>query len=291
MVLPLNFFAPLPLAIMLPFMAMQSFFMGQGFGYGFQFSKRRISSLTNAEFNALTVEQMATDIFGDMNAIIPKMNLSFQRMEAFQIDVLKSMGRTVLKAIELIPQFLSGQLTTSGTSTGDSIFGVDYTDVRRGSEQFSEGGYDEFDDYLRWRQEKGLEVVDENNKGIKTGKFYNADLLRWKNASRVFENLPSSIPPTTRFKTDTRLRYGGSSNAIAEKKQLEGDIRKWRKLLLAYASTFSSYQNLSRRQSTGGKAKSNAQSQMKKARNIMLDLNKKINNNLQLLKNPKYTTI
>ncbi len=100
MVLPIGFFAPLPLAIMIPFMAAQSFAMGMGFGTSFQYGKRKISSMSNEEFNAATPVSIHEDLQADIRAMIPSMNASFHRMEQFQIDILDSMGRTLIKAVE-----------------------------------------------------------------------------------------------------------------------------------------------------------------------------------------------
>ncbi len=106
MVLPIGFFAPLPLAIMIPFMAAQSFAMGQAFGTSFQYGKRKISSMSNEEFNAITAVEIADNLQSDVRAMIPSMNESFHRMETFQIDILDSMVRTMLKAVEKFFEFI-----------------------------------------------------------------------------------------------------------------------------------------------------------------------------------------
>ncbi len=124
LVLPIGFFAPLPLAIMIPFMAAQSFAMGQAFGTSFQYGKRKISSMSNEDFNKYTAEQAHNDIQADIMAMIPSMNESFHRMETFQIDILVSMGKTLLLAVEKFFEIIgptntfgSGNFGSSGTYT------------------------------------------------------------------------------------------------------------------------------------------------------------------------------
>ncbi len=133
MVLPIGFFAPLPLAIMIPFMAAQSFAMGQAFGTSFQYGKRKISSMSNEEFNAVTANSLHEDIQADIRAMIPSMNQSFQRMEQFQIDIINSMVDTIKIGLDQLGQWIAGGFginpeqtsSTSASLQGESgIFNV-----------------------------------------------------------------------------------------------------------------------------------------------------------------------
>ncbi len=98
-------------------MAAQSFAMGQAFGTSFQYGKRKISSMSNEEFNAITAVELADQLQTDVRAMIPAMTESFHRMENFQIDILDSMGRTLIKAIEAFFNLI-GPTGFSGTGTG-----------------------------------------------------------------------------------------------------------------------------------------------------------------------------
>ncbi len=118
-ILPIGFFAPLPLAIMIPFMAAQSFAMGHAFGTSFQYGKRKISSMTNEEFNALDSVTLHANLQTDIRAMIPSMNESFHRMESFQIEIIQSMMQTLLKAGDAFLQFIRGEGTTTiGSALG-----------------------------------------------------------------------------------------------------------------------------------------------------------------------------
>ncbi len=118
-VLPIGFFAPLPLAIMIPFMAAQSFAMGQAFGTSFQYGKRKISSMTNEQFNALSATDIHSDLQADVRAMIPSMNQSFERMQQFQIDIIKSMLDTFVLALKEFGQFLAGGISAGGQAVSD----------------------------------------------------------------------------------------------------------------------------------------------------------------------------
>ncbi len=127
-VLPIGFFAPLPLAIMIPFMAAQSFAMGQAFGTSFQYGKRKISSMSNEEFNAVTPTSLHDDLQADVRAMIPSMNESFNRMERFQIEIIQSMLDTFVLALKEFGQFLAGGIS-AGTNAINQGFNTDVITV------------------------------------------------------------------------------------------------------------------------------------------------------------------
>ncbi len=125
-ILPIGFFAPLPLAIMIPFMAAQSFAMGHAFGTSFQYGKRKISSMTNEEFNALSATDLHGELQADIRAMIPNMNQSFKTMEQFQLDIISSMVNTLKLGAEQFFEWISTGKTgteVSQTTTSASEFG------------------------------------------------------------------------------------------------------------------------------------------------------------------------
>ncbi len=89
-------------------MAAQSFAMGHAFGTSFQYGKRKISSMTNEEFNALTPTMLHDDLQADVRAMIPSLNQSFDRMERFQIEIIQSMLDTFVLALQEFGKFLVG---------------------------------------------------------------------------------------------------------------------------------------------------------------------------------------
>ncbi len=84
MALPIGGFMPIPLALMIPFMATQSLVMGEAFGIAFQYGKRRISAMSNEDFNKLTIEEVASQMFKSYENIIPELKQSIKKSTQFQ---------------------------------------------------------------------------------------------------------------------------------------------------------------------------------------------------------------
>lgn len=176
-IMPIGFFAPLPLAIMIPFMAAQSFAMGHAFGTSFQYGKRKISSMTNEEFNALSATDLHGQLQADIRAMIPNMNQSFQVMEQFQIDIINSMVNTLKLAGQQFFEWIttgktgtetSFQTDTSATSfvTGEAgappiidIQGGDRSNLNQGNDRFLNEAGQTYDEWLAFNNTN--EVIDQ----------------------------------------------------------------------------------------------------------------------------------
>ncbi len=94
-------FMPLPLAIMIPFMGIQSGVMAQQFGMNFQFGKRKISAMSNEEFNKLTPEQMQADFSNMIKGLIPTFGDSLRDMRPFQRMIFEEMLAVFKTAVDL----------------------------------------------------------------------------------------------------------------------------------------------------------------------------------------------
>ncbi len=117
MVLPIGFFMPLPLPIMIPFMMWQSAAIAAGFGTMFQYTKRRISAMSNDEFNR--VDPIAL-INQDLDNIITNIPSSFTKVQHLNSAVFKAMSDMLADAIQFLTQYISGggpALTTESTTT------------------------------------------------------------------------------------------------------------------------------------------------------------------------------
>ncbi len=79
-------------------MAGQSLLMGEAFGKGFQYGKRKISAMSNDEFNALDAKQLGEQIATDYNDIIPSLEQAVRASSAFQSMIIQEMG-VILKSI------------------------------------------------------------------------------------------------------------------------------------------------------------------------------------------------
>ncbi len=163
-ILPIGFFAPLPLAIMIPFMAAQSFAMGHAFGTSFQYGKRKISSMTNEEFNATDAVTIHDTLQADIRAMIPSMNESFHRMETFQVDIIESMVKSLLVAAERFFEFVSSgfQIPSNQTSNvGDASLGIpDFIPTASATDSGLNSGTQKFaSDYEREAMRLGFKLL------------------------------------------------------------------------------------------------------------------------------------
>ncbi len=89
-------------------MATQSLIMGESFGKGFQFGKRKISAMSNEEFNALKIENVASEMFASYKNILPELKQSIADSSDFQNHIFAQLillGPNLIKA-------LSGALLT-----------------------------------------------------------------------------------------------------------------------------------------------------------------------------------
>jgi len=111
----IGFFAPFPLALMVPFMAGQSLAMGEAFGKGFQYGKRKISSMDNEEFNALDFKGLSESIATDYKVMIPSLNKSIEASTELQDKVFTALGKVILDIPPKVLAFLKG----AGEQLGD----------------------------------------------------------------------------------------------------------------------------------------------------------------------------
>ncbi len=105
---------PLPLAMMIPFMGIQSAVMAKQFGENFQYGKRRISAMSNEEFNKLTPVMLQERANAELKAMIPTMEASITDMRDFQKFIVKEF-------LEMISDLISQGL---GNLFGPDIVGA-----------------------------------------------------------------------------------------------------------------------------------------------------------------------
>ncbi len=110
MVLPVGGFLPIPLAMMIPFMATQSMVMGDAFGRAFQYGKRKISAMSNEEFNKTTLEEQASQMFQAYKNIIPDLSSAIDASTDLQNKVISEM-------LLILPKLLSSLDPTNTINT------------------------------------------------------------------------------------------------------------------------------------------------------------------------------
>ncbi len=156
MVLPISGFMPVPLAMMIPFMFMQSIMMGYGFGTGFQYSKRKISAMSNEEFNKTTIKNETSKMFEAYQAIIPDIQQSIRDSKDLQVTIVEEMVKI---PAHLLNALLGG--STAGSSTEESPAGSQPTSPT--SETFPKTAADVF---RETPDEEKVDPFDPNRVGI-----------------------------------------------------------------------------------------------------------------------------
>ncbi len=274
----IGLFAPLPLAIMIPFMAAQSFAMGEAFGKSFQYGKRKISSLTNEQFNKLTAEALHAEVQNDISKMIPHMKKSFDRMEKFQSEVVNSIIRGIAETIGNI----GGALNPAKTDVSDVAY--------YGSTGIPLGQLKASDPYTQWLQTKELlekqlkDFVNIAPSGTKTPppKKHKHTL------SHHF------VKTTTQFQDPRKTKLVGTSQA--RKLELQNNQKHWEQKLKQATNLkirVTKLQKVHARNIAGKRKKSNQDltiaagfpRELKKIRNNILDLIKKVQNAKTLLRN------
>ncbi len=91
---------PLPLAMMIPFMGIQSMVMAKQFGENFQYGKRRISAMSNDDFNKLTPAKLLSNANDELKSQIPLMKQSMEDMREFQTFIVKEFLLTIRSIID-----------------------------------------------------------------------------------------------------------------------------------------------------------------------------------------------
>jgi len=76
-------------------MAGQSMMMGDAFGKAYQYGKRKISAMTNEDFNKLTTGDLGREILTDYTAIIPSMTQAIKQSTTFQSFIIHELAEIV----------------------------------------------------------------------------------------------------------------------------------------------------------------------------------------------------
>ncbi len=86
--------------------------MGDAFGKSYQYGKRKISAMSNEEFNELTPKDLAKDITADFEALIPELKIAMAASTEFQGQIIREMGAMLQNFLADLPadvkQFILG---------------------------------------------------------------------------------------------------------------------------------------------------------------------------------------
>ncbi len=122
--LPVGFFMPLPLPIMIPFMMWQSAAIAAGFGTYFQFAKRRVSAMSNEEFNKADPHELVNSMYEDIVRSIPD---SFAKVDSLTPVILQSMNVMLDQAVKWLQNVITGNVTGTPSQPDTSLPDTDIT--------------------------------------------------------------------------------------------------------------------------------------------------------------------
>ncbi len=221
-------------------MAAQSFAMGHAFGTSFQYGKRKISSMTNEEFNALSATDLHGELQADIRAMIPNMNQSFKTMEQFQIDIINSMVNTLKIAAQQFFEWITTGKVTSGTGvqTDTSATNIDFNsgifDVQGGSRQETPGSFiPNIESYEAWLASQGFGPEAQAEKKAQNKHVH----------TQAHHFTRTTSPPIV--DTSQLVGAGVSKETDAIKKAaLQNNIAKWSQLLKQQSETLKRVEKL-----------------------------------------------
>ncbi len=107
-------------------MGAQSLVLGKQFGEGFQYGKRKISAMSNEEFNKLTPAKLAQDNAEELKQMIPSMKGAITDMRSFQSFIVKELIETVKQLPGDIFGGLTGDLQTSTSFSKTGVTNTAY---------------------------------------------------------------------------------------------------------------------------------------------------------------------
>ncbi len=112
----IGFFAPLPVPLMIPFMAVQSAAMMYQAGANWQFGKRKISAMTNEEFNPMTFNDLMIKNNADLVKAIPTMQQAIKEFTPLMATIINEFANYINEASKALPDFF--QQATANTVQG-----------------------------------------------------------------------------------------------------------------------------------------------------------------------------
>ncbi len=113
-------------------MAGQSLAMGEAFGKGFQYGKRKISSLSNEEFNKLDAVALGKGLHSDINDMISTMKSSMKNFAMLQQDIIKELISYVQETTGILGEEIIKNV--KGVKTDfDNFFGIPPTAAKLAS--------------------------------------------------------------------------------------------------------------------------------------------------------------
>ncbi len=130
---PISGFTAIPNPQMLAFMPIQSYLMMYFAGSGWQYGKRKISAMSNQEFNNLTPEVLLKQHSDELKAILPTLDKTLNDVTPLIATLIEQYGDFVREAIKALPDAIGNIFQQSG-QVGDAT--IQNVRLSQGSQQF-----------------------------------------------------------------------------------------------------------------------------------------------------------
>jgi len=123
---PISGFTAIPNPQMLAFMPIQSYLMMYFAGSGWQYGKRRISAMSNEQFNKLTPEELLMQHSIELKNMLPTLTKTLNDVTPLVKELIIQYGDFVKEAIKVLPEVVQNisfgnQGTLQGTDLKTSI--------------------------------------------------------------------------------------------------------------------------------------------------------------------------
>ncbi len=104
---PISGFTAIPNPQMLAFMPIQSYLMMYFAGSGWQYGKRKISAMSNEQFNKLTPEELLKQHSIELKNMLPTLDKTLNDVSPLIRTLIEQYGDFVREAIKAVPQAVS----------------------------------------------------------------------------------------------------------------------------------------------------------------------------------------
>ncbi len=111
---PISGFTAIPNPQMLAFMPIQSYLMMYFAGSGWQYGKRRISAMSNEQFNKLTPEELLQQHTLELKNMIPTLERSLNDVTPLVRVLIEQYGDFIKEALRAVPQAIANSLNQGG---------------------------------------------------------------------------------------------------------------------------------------------------------------------------------
>ncbi len=133
---PISGFTAIPNPQMLAFMPIQSYLMMYFAGSGWQYGKRRISAMSNEQFNKLTPEELLQQHSIELKNMLPTLDKTLNDVTPLIRTLVEQYGDFVREAIKAIPDAIGNIFQGTSGNVQQSQFGITQVRLDQSSQQF-----------------------------------------------------------------------------------------------------------------------------------------------------------